>query len=149
MPDLLVVPVTKPDENKLDDAYEVAADISTKVGPITVRVPKFFQYDGASVPAIAWQLIGTPFNPRFMLPAVFHDWLYHTQQVTRDQADELLHQLLIKNRIGKTKAWLMWKAVEAAGEAYWGNDPDDRAYLRRLAKRITADGRKPSDYGMQ
>ncbi len=148
MPQLMVIPVTRPDANKLEEAYEVAADLSWKKGSKTLRVPKFFQYDGASVPAIAWQLIGTPFNPRFMLASLFHDWLYHTHLVKQPVADRFFYELLIANGVGKAKAWLMRSAVEAAGSAYWDNDPDDVAYLRRLAKRITDDGRNPGDYGL-
>lgn len=145
---LQVIPVIKPDRNKLDEAYEVAADLAWKNGGKTIRVPQFFQYDGASVPPMAWQLIGTPFNPRFMIPSVFHDWLYHTHQLERDAADSIFHALLIENGVGRTRASLMCAAVESFGGAYWENDADDRAYLRRLAKRIADDGRDPGDYGL-
>lgn len=150
MSTLQLIPVLEPDKNKLEEAYEVAADLGRQLGGKTVRVPKFFQYDGASVPAPAWQAIGTPFNPRFMVPAVFHDWLYHTHLVDdRAVVDEIFYKLLVACGVGKTKAWLMCQAVEMAGGAYWENDEDDRAYLRRLAKRIRDDGRRPEDYGLQ
>ncbi|MEW6689939.1 MAG: DUF1353 domain-containing protein [Pseudomonadota bacterium] len=148
MADLMLLPVVKPDKNKLEDAYEVAEDVATKQAGATIRVPKFFQFDGASIPPLAWQLIGTPFQPRFMTAAVFHDWLYHTHQLDRDSSDALFYALLVASGVRKTKAALMLGAVQSFGDWYWENDKDDRDYLRRLAERIRADDRDPTDYGM-
>ncbi|MBI3678322.1 MAG: DUF1353 domain-containing protein [Proteobacteria bacterium] len=148
MTSLILLPVLKPDPNKLQEAYEVVEDDDTQVKTITIRVPKFFQFDGASIPWPAWQVIGTPFNPRFMGASVFHDWIYHTHQVTRDVADDLFHKMLVSDGVNKTKAWLMREAVVTAGGSYWDNDKDDLAYIDRLRKRIVADGRNPSQYGI-
>jgi hypothetical protein len=148
MGELLLFPVSKPDANKLEEAYEVAQDDDVSYKGTTIRVPKFFQYDGASIPASAWQLIGSPFNPRFMTAAVFHDWLYHTHQIDRHAADDLFYDLLRGNGVGKTKAVVMREAVQNFGGWYWNNDKDDRAYIRRLTDKIRADGRDPARYGL-
>lgn len=148
MADLLLIPVDLPDLNKLEDAYEVADDTATKSSGTTIRVPKFFQYDGASIPAPAWQIIGTPFLPRFMIAAVFHDWLYHTHQIDKKATDALFYRLLLAHGVRKTKALMMLAAVENFGAWYWENDKDDLAYMKRLAARIRADHRDPADYGM-
>lgn len=148
MKKLHLEPVTKPDSNKLEEAYEVVADLSRKVGSVTVVVPKFFQYDGSSIPSAAWPLIGTPFNPRFMLGSVFHDWIYHTHQMARKAADQLLYDILVEDGVSETKAWLMHSAVENFGKSYWKNDTDDNAYVKRLTDRIKPDGRTPADYGL-
>ena len=148
MDNLLLLPVLKPDMNKLEEAYEVAGDVATMRDGTQIKVPKFFQYDGASIPPPAWQAIGTPFQPRFMTAAVFHDWIYHTHQVDREAANGLFYDLLLENGVRKTKAVLMLAAVQSFGGWYWDNDKDDLAYLQRLAKRITQDGRNPADYGM-
>lgn len=145
---LLLQPVIKPDLNKLEEAYEVAGDLATKAAGAVIRVPKFFQYDGASIPPAAWQTIGTPFEPRFMVPAVFHDWLYHTHQIAKDDTDDLFYDLLVANGVNKVKAALMKAAVETFGNWYWNNDSDDLAYLKRLASRIKKDGRDPATYAM-
>ncbi|WAK04591.1 DUF1353 domain-containing protein [Methylobacter sp. YRD-M1] len=148
MEDLKVVPVLKPDKNKLEEAYEIYEDVEEEVDGIQVKVPKLFQYDGASIPALGWQLIGTPFNPRFMRAAVFHDWLYHTHQFNRNSADELFYKILIRSGVNKTKAILMREAVENFGGWYWENDSDDLKYIQRLAKAIQDSGRDPADYGI-
>jgi len=145
---LLVLPVSRPDKNKLEEAYEVADDVDTQKGSALIRVPKFFQYDGASVPPMAWQVIGTPFQPRFMVAAVFHDWLYHTHQVDRKAANKLFYDLLIASGVREAKAAVMLAAVETFGGWYWDNDQEDLAYLKRLAARIKKDGRDPAAYRM-
>lgn len=145
---LLLTPVVTPDSNKMQQAYEVAEDIEAATDGASIRVPKFFQYDGASIPGIAWQLVGTPFNPRFMLAAVFHDWLYHTHQLERRPADQLFRQLLLDSQVDEGTAEAMYRAVRLAGSGYWKNDADDQDYLDRLASRIVGDGRDPARYGL-
>ena len=111
-------------------------------------VPKYFQYDGSSIPTAAWPLIGTPFNPRFMYASVFHDWVYHTHMMARKTADQMLYDLLVGDGVPDTKAWIMFTAVDNFGKSYWKNDPDDNAYIKRLTQRIKDDGRDPTAYGL-
>lgn len=146
---LHLIPVAKPDSNKLEEAYEVAADIETVFKETSIWVPEFFQYDGASIPSVAWQFMGSPFHPRLMAAAVFHDWLYHTHQLDRDAADKLFYELLRASNVGKTKAILMREAVQTFGGSYWENDKDDRAYINRLSAKIQQDGRNPAKYGIE
>ena len=149
MENLLLLPVLKPDINKFEEAYEVAGDVAIDYGGEAIKVPKFFQYDGASIPPAAWQAIGTPYQPRFMIAAVFHDWLYHTHQLkTQEPTDQLFHELLLQSGVNRARAGLMLAGVRLAGGWYWENDDDDDAYLLRLAERILADGRDPAEYGM-
>ncbi|MCO6057266.1 DUF1353 domain-containing protein [Pseudomonas sp. MOB-449] len=148
MESLNLIPIVNPDKNKLDEAYEITVDIEVIYDDESIWVPKFFQYDGASIPSAAWQIIGTPFNPRFMVAAVFHDWLYHTHQIERDSADELLYELLLESGVKKTKATIIREAVKGFGGWYWDNDRDDISYIRRLANKISSDGRMPSKYGI-
>ncbi len=131
MTNLVLTPALKPDPNKLDEAYEVVLDDRTQDGAITIRVPKFFQFDGASIPWAAQPLIGTPFEPRFMGASVFTTG-YHTHQISRAAADELFYGLLLADGVGKTKAWLMREAVVVGGGGLWDNDEDDLAYIARL-----------------
>lgn len=148
MAEPILLPIINPDKNKLEDAYEVVDDLAIKRKGALIRVPKFFQFDGASIPPAAWQMIGSPFVPRFMRAAVFHDWLYHTHQVDRETTDELFRDLLVANGVNEVKASLMCAAVSSFGEWYWENDEDDKAYLKRLAARIKKDGRDPAYYGL-
>lgn len=148
MSKLHLKPIIKPDSNKLSEAYEVVVDLKRQVGNVTVVVPKFFQYDGSSIPTAAWPLIGTPFNPRFMTASVFHDWIYHTHSMSRKAADQLLRDVLIEDGVSEAKAWIMHSAVSNFGKPYWANDPDDNSYIVRLTDRIKKDGRDPATYGL-
>lgn len=143
MAGLTLTPVRTPDSNKLRHAFEVSQDFSVQVSGGTVFVPEAFQFDGASIPAFAWQIIGSPFHPRFLTAAVIHDWLYHTHtidrtKIKREHADRIFHELLNIDEVNSIKAWLMWKAVRLFGTSYWENDADDLAYLDRLKARIRA-----------
>lgn len=146
---LIVSPVKDPDRNKEKDVYEVCEDIFLDIYSYSLAVPKFFQFDGASVPSVAWRTIGTPFTPRFMIAAVFHDWGYHTHIMSKELTDSMFYDLLIQNGIGETKAGLMKKAVELFGEHYWENDEQDILYLKRLESKIIENNRNPKDYGLE
>jgi len=146
--ELILKPILQPDPNKLKEAYEVVDDIEATEGSVVVKVPAFFQFDGASIPRFAWQVIGDPFRPRFMRASVFHDWIYHTHQVDKKTADDRFHEMLREDGVGSIKTWIMQKAVTTFGGGYWQNDQGDKDYIVRLAARITASGRNPSDYGI-
>lgn len=148
MSNLLLRPILKPDHAKLSEAYEVAVDVVRAIGNVTIRIPKFFQYDGSSLPMPAWPIFGTPFSPHLMGASVFHDWLYHTHQVAKKTADKLFHQMLLEDGIDQQRAWMMKTAVSEFGERSWQNDARDRDYIARLTQRIVDDGRNPADYGL-
>lgn len=148
MSHLLLRPVLKPDHAKLREAYEVAADVMRSVGNVTIRIPKFFQYDGSSLPMPAWPIFGTPFSPMLMGASVFHDWLYHTHQVARKTADRLFHEMLVEDGVDGQRAWMMKTVVAEFGEPFWHNDARDKAYIARLTHRIATDGRDPVNYGL-
>jgi hypothetical protein len=145
---LLLRPIVKPDHAKLAEAYEVAADVFRTVGNTTIRIPKFFQYDGSSLPMPAWPIFGTPFSPQLMGASVFHDWLYHTHQVAKKTADRLFHQMLVEDGVDEQRAWMMKTVVAEFGEPSWQNDARDKAYIARLTHRIATDGRDPAHYGL-
>ena len=114
------------------ELYEVAEDFHVSVDGVDIWVPRGFQYDGASIPAFAWQVVYTPFNPKVMIPAVAHDWQYHSHQVDREKADELFYILLKQQGVSESKSWTMYQAVRIAGELYWPNDDEDIEKLKAL-----------------
>lgn len=131
-PTLIPVPHT--------EKYEVVRDFEVQVENITVVVPRFFRYDGASIPAPAWQIIHSPFNPLVMGPALVHDWLYYNHQVDRETADDIFEALLRQNGVESGKRFVMWAAVRTAGNLYWDNDSYDIEDMIRLCRKVQ--GRK-------
>jgi hypothetical protein len=105
-----------------------------------IVVPKYFSYDGASIPSFAWIAIYTPFDPIVMLPALIHDWLYGTHQVEREDADRALLSLLLSNGVPHAKADAIYRAVRYFGGAAWENTEDDLNYFRWLRQRLIDEG---------
>lgn len=125
-----LIPV--PDKNK----YELTRDYEIEVEGIEIVVPKHFKYDGASIPAVAWQLTFSPFHPDVMLPSLIHDWLFYNHQVDREMTDKILYRLLIDNGVNYLRANTMWAAVRVGGALFWENDEDDIEMLVKLCRKI-------------
>ena len=128
--------------------YRVAADVEYAIDSITFKVPAGYEFDGASIPPLAWPIIGSPFHPEFMRAALAHDWLYATHLTDRKTADAAFKAILIEDGAGGTRADLMYSAVRLAGRFSWGDRPEDVAYLTYLRELIVADGRDLADYGI-
>lgn len=145
---LLLQPVAVPDKNKFDAVYEVVEDYEITYKNYIIWIPKFFQYDGASIPRLLWPVIGSPFNPKYMKAAAVHDWLYHTHQVDRGTADEIFYKILLANKVGPNTAQSMYDGVRMFCSWYWENDKEDEEYIDRLKYLISEDGRNIEKYGL-
>lgn len=121
-----------PPENK----YELFRDYEITVNGVDIVVPKFFRYDGASIPSPAWQLTYSPFHPDVMLPSLVHDWMFYNHQENRDVTDEIFYRLLRDNGVNYLKANTMWAAVRTGGALFWDNDQEDIDTLVRLCKKV-------------
>ena len=122
--------------NPKDDYYMLMSDYNITVNNIKIVVPKYFQYDGASIPRVGWQVTYTPFDPDVMLPSLIHDWLFYNHQVPRDIADDIFYRLLKDNGVSGLKANIMWGAVRTAGSLFWDNDDDDIKDLANLYLKV-------------
>ena len=89
-----------------------------------VHVPADFLFDGASIPRILWEEIGSPFQPRFMAPALVHDWIYRAEDhcgFSRKEADKLFKKLLLANGVDEDLAKSMYAGVRIGGADSWKN----------------------------
>ena len=118
-----------------EDTYELTRDYRLEVEGVTVVVPRFFRFDGASIPAAAWVLTYPPFHPDVMLPSLVHDWMYYNHQETREKTDDIFFALLRGNGVSRLTANGMWAAVRAGGGIFWNNDEEDIAMLIRLCRK--------------
>jgi hypothetical protein len=125
-----LVPV--PQENK----YELVRDYEIQSEGFTIVIPKLFRYDGASIPAAAWQLTYSPFHPDVMLSSLVHDWIYYTHQTDQETADDIFYRLLRDNGVDYLRSNTMWAAVRSFGDRFWDNDPEDEDMLVRLCKKV-------------
>lgn len=111
-------------------------------------VPKHYWYDGASIPALMWQVTYSPFDPIVLPAAAAHDWFYTSKQVSRDVADRTLEKMLLKNKASKIKASMILKGVEMFGGSHWLDTHQDRLYVEALKQRIRQFGGNPHAYGL-
>lgn len=94
---------------------------STPAGCLTV--PAGTVTDLASIPRPLWTVY--PPHGRYTWAAVAHDWLYRAGRwadgtaCTRSEADSVLYDLAIHHGARRSKAWLFWLAVRAAGGPAW------------------------------
>ena len=113
----------------LVDAWSIA----TSAGIISV-LPGATS-DGASTPEIIWSLPG--FNPfeGDTFPAAFaHDQLYAGELCPREQADQVLKELLIANGVSWERAETYWAAVREFGGNVWNtHTPEGIALARKFA----------------
>jgi len=86
-----------------------------------LTVPAGFSSDGASVPRFFWRLIFPPGDQKALRAAFVHDWLYrtHPDGWSREAADMLFLNLLLKNGMPKFRAVLAWLGVRLFGAAAW------------------------------
>lgn len=145
MLELVVKPTLTPDGSKLDVAYELFDEFELSFNGRVLYIPKFFEFDGATIPSPAWQIIGTPFDPQFMVASVAHDWLYYTHSFSDGAADraicdQFLHDLLLRSGVNKTRAWLIYEAVRDFGGGHWENRDEDLQYLKILRSRLEGEG---------
>jgi hypothetical protein len=86
-----------------------------------LTVPVGFVCDGASIPGIAWSLVGHPFGP--VLPAaVLHDYLYSelNQTYDRRQADRLFRNVLrLLPEVSRMESEIMYRAVRWFGATHY------------------------------
>jgi len=104
--------------------YVLTLDYRITINGEELVIPRGFLFDGASVPDwIPKWVIGSHYDPEFMLPALVHDWLYWSRQWPKDKADAILRDLLRANGVGFLRANAMYRAVQVAGGPAWKNGP--------------------------
>lgn len=116
------IPTLKPN----GDMYQLTSSLSVvykdSAGNIkAVLVPEGYLTDGASIPRILWEEVGSPFDPRFMTAAIVHDWhcnirdnevpSIHKDSISVDEMSTLFFELLRHDGVGKLHASAMEKAV--------------------------------------
>jgi hypothetical protein len=82
-----------------------------------ITVPVGFIWDGCSTPRAIWGLV--PRWGAYSGAALIHDWLYHQHLGHRSDADRILLELLIEDRVPPDQAMMMHRAVRLFGGDYW------------------------------
>jgi len=108
----------------------------------TITVPVGFVTDLASIPQVLWS-IGLRPEGQYSRAAIIHDYLYWSQNCTRDQSDRLLMIAMKESNVGTFQEDVIYAAVHAAGSSAWANNAKEKkAGLIRIlppAKRNPGD----------
>jgi Protein of unknown function (DUF1353) len=103
-----------------------------------VSVPIGFVSDGASIPRLFW--IALPKIGRYMYAAIVHDYLYWTQNTTRQTADTILKTAMSDSGVDPNTLGAISGAVKAGGQSAWDeNKKLKQAGEKRLLKEFPED----------
>lgn len=112
---LEIQPKIKPCKVAKGKQYYVTAETFTFKGAdgVIYEIPAGYEFDGASIPALFWGIIGHSFNPCYLRAALIHDWRYDTAARGADlvAADAEFKTNLRAANNRKLIAVLMWLAV--------------------------------------
>ena len=129
-------PVVKPFADSRDWMLVESVNYSIGNSGVIISVPKGFVTDFASIPQPLWSFGLSPYG-RFSKAAIVHDYLYWTQDCTREQADNLLLIAMKESGVSKSQQNEIYLGVRAGGETAWESNKKDRA--AGLIKIIPAD----------
>ena len=105
---------------RLTDAVLIRVQI-VQGATVEVAVPRYYTWDGASIPSLCWRLIGKPLDPRFALASLVHDWICEHAE-TRPQrvfADAMFLWLLRDAGVAAWRHYAMFLAVTAYRRLVW------------------------------
>lgn len=86
-----------------------------------IAIPPGYVFDGASIPRVAWTIIGAPFEPDFCVAACCHDFMcenakcYHERMI----GDAVFFLLLARAGVPYWRRACMYAAVRAYGWLKW------------------------------
>jgi hypothetical protein len=110
-------------EDDRDGLWELLAPLSFKSDLVgkTITAPAGHRTDFCSVPRVplAYDMLGN----RARKSGAIHDWLYTSHELTREQADEVLREMLILNGVSPCEAEQFYLAVRMFGASHWGPEP--------------------------
>ena len=93
--------------------WEVTTNFKISVNERVYAIPKGFVFDFASTPRFTWILF-PPATGSYRIPAVLHDYMYHTG-FNRAYADKIFLHLMRYMTVNVIKAYVMYYAVRWFG----------------------------------
>ena len=91
-----------------------------------ITVPEKFEFNGTSIPEIAQEWLGNPFDKKLEVPGLVHDYLYSPKSKSlnynKATADLAFYHLLKKNEVPESKALVMYMGVVIGGHFFYMKD---------------------------
>lgn len=134
----------------MDDCWILEEDFYLRICDFIYCIRKGFDFDGASIPKWAWSIIGHPIEMWILLAALFHDGIYASNLIPRDEADWLFLEIIqacdratpidsswFGSRLAQEESrWSRrnkcWTAVRAAGGSVYPKSEEDLKKYRSL-----------------
>lgn len=133
-------PDLKPIDDSSDNWVVEKCWVSQLVGNKAVVIRKGFETDGASIPRVAWRVIGHPFKKDVLRHALGHDALYAAELMTRSECDMWFLESMKKDGVSWWKRNAIWSAVRIGGAFVWGKHVKAEVdEARKLCKLIDAE----------
>ena len=101
-----------------------------------VLVPRSFLTDGASIPNIFWSLTYPPYHPCIIAGAVVHDWIFLNHQMSQDDANKLLHEIMTRNGANSIKSKMIYEGLKTFGAFAWKRSEQDIQKLKNIYEII-------------
>ena len=105
---------------RLTDAVLIRVQI-VQGATVEVAIPRYYTWDGASIPSLCWRIIGKPLDPRFALASLVHDWICEHAE-TRPQrvfGDAIFLWLLRDAGVAPWRHYAMFLAVTMYRRLIW------------------------------
>lgn len=93
--------------------------------PRSVKVPKGFVTDLATIPRFFWWVL--PPQGNYGHAAILHDWLYWDRKTTREVADRVFDVAMDEMAVAPPVRKAMWAAVRLYGGRYWDEAAREKA----------------------
>lgn len=105
--------VNKPFINKSDLRVRLKNRKKGLVHLFTIE--RGYTWDGATIPAWVWPIIGSKTDPRFLIPSLVHDVLCENHIYVNNNryfCDKVFERLLYVSGVSNFKRWLMFHSVD-------------------------------------
>ena len=103
------------------------------IGDKWFTIPEGYRTDFASIPRVVWSLFH-PADPRWLVAALVHDWLYGAEWCPRKQADDIFLAAMEKGGTQAVHRATMYSVVRALGQlTYREHTPASIARIRGLS----------------
>ncbi len=102
----------------------------------TLYVDAEFVTDGASIPRIAWSIVGHPMAEDYVVSALAHDALYAAELLPRPACDSEFRAQLKLAGVNILRRNEFYLAVRLGGGIVWGRHTPQSVAAARLIARI-------------
>ena len=99
--------------------YRTTEDTDFIVNGHVMPIPKGFEFNGSSIPRMFWPIVGSPFDPKFMVAALNHDYCFLTHCCSFNEANALFYNDLRVAGVSVVISWTKRIAVSTAGYFVW------------------------------